>query len=318
MHAPARLPSHMHLDSSQHVMRNVSCFRLRAHKLKVKTAAWDTQDALLCDRYSYDEVQDEAHALLVCRGAHVCALRRKYVHLFKCFSGDFSMEQPFTQQASVQDVLVSSCNTTTCRTSFLCLFLSLWTLSSLPIQWMALPLRPLSVHGAPFSVPRYLHLELGKHMLRNKARFCLHAHTLRVETSLWQEHTSASSCDRCDQEGLQDEKHAVFHCSCDPALSSILKLALRMFLLEQLSRPSSQTTWLKIKPHCNHCNHYGHDVDWRGPVTGRSAEQSGRSSPHRMLSASKIPIQDFPCQKDHVKHHWKPGALVALLHNFCH
>eukprot|EP00983_Pelagomonas_calceolata_P004892 160575-Pelagomonas_calceolata.AAC.1 len=33
---------------------------------------------------------------------------------------------------------------------------------------------------------------LGKHALRNIARFCSHARTLRVETSLWQEHTSAA------------------------------------------------------------------------------------------------------------------------------
>eukprot|EP00983_Pelagomonas_calceolata_P007266 236522-Pelagomonas_calceolata.AAC.1 len=29
--APARLPRHVHLDLSQHVVRNVSCFRFRAH-----------------------------------------------------------------------------------------------------------------------------------------------------------------------------------------------------------------------------------------------------------------------------------------------
>eukprot|EP00983_Pelagomonas_calceolata_P132628 1161889-Pelagomonas_calceolata.AAC.6 len=53
----------------------------------------------------------------------------------------------------------------------------------------------------------------------------------------WQEH--ASECDRFDQGGLQDEKHA-------------------------LSSPSSKTTWLKVNPivtfatiecdsYCNHC-----------------------------------------------------------------
>eukprot|EP00983_Pelagomonas_calceolata_P013823 442808-Pelagomonas_calceolata.AAC.1 len=38
-------------------------------------------------------------------------------------------------------------------------------------HWMALPVRPFTVHGVPFSVPRYLHLDLGKHMLRDIARF---------------------------------------------------------------------------------------------------------------------------------------------------
>eukprot|EP00983_Pelagomonas_calceolata_P005993 199422-Pelagomonas_calceolata.AAC.1 len=43
------------------------------------------------------------------------------------------------------------------------------------------------------------------------------------------QHDNTSACDRCDQGGLQDEMHAVFICSCASALSSILKLALRMF-----------------------------------------------------------------------------------------
>eukprot|EP00983_Pelagomonas_calceolata_P068770 1150062-Pelagomonas_calceolata.AAC.1 len=73
------------------------------YTLKVETAAWDTWNTLLCDRCSCDEIQDEAHALLVRRDANVCALRRKYAYLFNCFSGDFSMEQPILQQASVQD-----------------------------------------------------------------------------------------------------------------------------------------------------------------------------------------------------------------------
>eukprot|EP00983_Pelagomonas_calceolata_P045302 1139665-Pelagomonas_calceolata.AAC.1 len=49
------------------------------------------------------------------------------------------------------------------------------------------------------------------------ARFRLRAHTLRVEASLRQEHTP--ECDRWDQRGLQDEKHAMFLCSCNPACS---------------------------------------------------------------------------------------------------
>eukprot|EP00983_Pelagomonas_calceolata_P017769 557842-Pelagomonas_calceolata.AAC.1 len=34
-------------------------------------------------------------------------------------------------------------------------------------HWIAPPLRPLPVHDAPFSAPRYLYLDLGKHLLRN-------------------------------------------------------------------------------------------------------------------------------------------------------
>eukprot|EP00983_Pelagomonas_calceolata_P042939 1138712-Pelagomonas_calceolata.AAC.4 len=85
-------------------MRNVSRFTLEAHTLKVETAAWDTWNALLCHRCPCDEIQDEAHALLVCRDTDVCALRRKHAYLFDCSSGDSSMEQPYLQQASVQAV----------------------------------------------------------------------------------------------------------------------------------------------------------------------------------------------------------------------
>ena len=35
-------------------------------------------------------------------------------------------------------------------------------------------------------VPRYLYLDLSKHVVRNISRFRLRAHTLRVETGLWQ------------------------------------------------------------------------------------------------------------------------------------
>eukprot|EP00983_Pelagomonas_calceolata_P057144 1144937-Pelagomonas_calceolata.AAC.3 len=81
-------------------MRNNSRFRPREHTLKVDTVAWDTRNALFSDRCPYDQIQDEAHALLVCREADVCALRRKH-YLFHCFSGDSSMEQPYLQQVSV-------------------------------------------------------------------------------------------------------------------------------------------------------------------------------------------------------------------------
>jgi len=45
-------------------------------------------------------------------------------------------------------------------------------------NWVALPLRLVTVDGPPFSVPRYLHLDLGKQTQRNMARFRLHSHAL--------------------------------------------------------------------------------------------------------------------------------------------
>ena len=45
-------------------------------------------------------------------------------------------------------------------------------------------------------VPRYLYLDLSKHVVRNISRFRLRAHTLIVESGLWQ--NRVFPCNRCD------------------------------------------------------------------------------------------------------------------------
>jgi hypothetical protein len=35
-----------------------------------------------------------------------------------------------------------------------------------------------------------------------------------------------------------------------------LSLWIYLWLAETSQQPISQTTWLKVTPHCNHCNHY--------------------------------------------------------------
>eukprot|EP00983_Pelagomonas_calceolata_P077669 1153954-Pelagomonas_calceolata.AAC.6 len=77
-------------------------------------------------------------------------------------------------------------------------------------NWVALPFRHDSAFGKPLHVPRYL---LGRHMQREIACFRLHAHKLRVESSLWQGHSPLF--DLCGSVELQDEKHAIFCCSCN-------------------------------------------------------------------------------------------------------
>ena len=47
--APAHLLRRLHLSLLQHVMRKVSRFRLRAHTLKVETAACDTRNSYVID-----------------------------------------------------------------------------------------------------------------------------------------------------------------------------------------------------------------------------------------------------------------------------
>jgi len=74
--------------------------------------------------------------------------------------------------------------------------------------WFASPL----VENTRFAarLPRYLYLDLPKHVIRNISRFRLRAHTLRVESGLWQ--NRVFSCDRCDCQDIQDEKHVLFYC----------------------------------------------------------------------------------------------------------
>ncbi len=62
-------------------------------------------------------------------------------------------------------------------------------------NWVALSLRSVTVDGPPFSVPRYLHLDLGKQAQRNVAHFRLHSHALRVETRSLEHHDG--TCDKC-------------------------------------------------------------------------------------------------------------------------
>jgi len=60
-------------------------------------------------------------------------------------------------------------------------------------SWFACPLIDLQADSrtrlrngdAPRMPPRYLHLDLPKHVMRNVSRFHLQAHTLAVESSIW-------------------------------------------------------------------------------------------------------------------------------------
>ena len=65
----------------------------------------------------------------------------------------------------------------------------------------------------PINVPRYLHLDLSKHVMRNISRFRLRAHTLKVEAAAWHEDGSCV-CDQCpdEDEHVQNEVHALLIC----------------------------------------------------------------------------------------------------------
>jgi len=52
-------------------------------------------------------------------------------------------------------------------------------------SWFAIPFS--RNERMPINVPRYLHLDLSKHVMRNISRFRLRAHTLKVEAAAWHE-----------------------------------------------------------------------------------------------------------------------------------
>jgi len=78
-------------------------------------------------------------------------------------------------------------------------------------SWFAIPFS--RNERMPNIVPRYLHLDLSKHVMRNISRFRLRAHTLKVEAAAWHEDGSCV-CDQCpgEDEHVQNEVHALLFC----------------------------------------------------------------------------------------------------------
>jgi len=62
------------------------------------------------------------------------------------------------------------------------------------------------------NVPRYLHLNLSKHVMHNIRRFRLRAHTLKLEAAAWLE-GGFRICDQCPGEDkcLLNEVHALYY-----------------------------------------------------------------------------------------------------------
>ncbi len=85
--------------------------------------------------------------------------------------------------------------------------------------WFACPLLDLHADSrtrvrngaAPLMPPRYLQLDLPKHVMRNVSRFRLQAHTLAVVSSIWR--YGIGRCDKCSC-AVQNEMRVLFHCTC--------------------------------------------------------------------------------------------------------
>ena len=77
-------------------------------------------------------------------------------------------------------------------------------------QWCALPTKRALVTQSPYSLPKYMFLDLPRDVIHSVARFRLCVHTLRRETTWGVTHT----CDLCESEdNVQDERHVLFHCT---------------------------------------------------------------------------------------------------------
>jgi len=78
-------------------------------------------------------------------------------------------------------------------------------------SWFAIPF--FKNERMPINVPRYLHLDLSKHVVRNISRFCLRARTLKAEAAAWLEDGSCVR-DQCpgEDEHVQNEVYALLFC----------------------------------------------------------------------------------------------------------
>ncbi len=56
--------------------------------------------------------------------------------------------------------------------------------------------------------PRYLHLDLAKHVMRNVSRLRLRTHTSTVESFIWR--GGNGNCDKWSGAAVQNEVHALF------------------------------------------------------------------------------------------------------------
>ena len=67
--------------------------------------------------------------------------------------------------------------------------------------------------GMPTIVPRYLHLDLPEHIMRNVSRLRLCAHFFKVEAAAWFE-GGFCVCDQCPgkNENVQNKVHALLSC----------------------------------------------------------------------------------------------------------
>ncbi len=98
------------------------------------------------------------------------------------------------------------------------------------------PYQALVTHS-PYTLPKYMLLELPRDVTRSVARFRLRAHTLRIETVTWT-HNTSPTCDLCNAHDVQNEQHVLFHCT-HPHLVSLRRTDASLFSFTGLNNVSA-------------------------------------------------------------------------------
>ncbi len=81
--------------------------------------------------------------------------------------------------------------------------------------------------GHTFALPRYMLFDLPRDVVRSVSRFRLRVHTLLIQTVTWT-HNTSPTCDLCNANDVQDEQHALFHCT-HPRVVSLQRTYTTLF-----------------------------------------------------------------------------------------
>ncbi len=94
---PFSVPRYPHLDLGRQTQRSVARFRLHSHALGVETRSWEHHDGT-CEKCGLQAIQDETHALFLCRCTQMCLLRLQYADLFHDFQNRSEIGSPYGSQ----------------------------------------------------------------------------------------------------------------------------------------------------------------------------------------------------------------------------
>jgi len=94
-------------------------------------------------------------------------------------------------------------------------------------QWCALPTKRALVTHLPYTLPKYMLLDLPHDFIHSVARFKLRVHTLQIQTVTWT-HKTSPTCDLCNAHDVQDEQHVHFHCT-QPHVVSLRRTYASLF-----------------------------------------------------------------------------------------